>query len=528
MSILEFQHYPIDVAVLPKSWGVSSMSDLHAEVQSGFPTGEHNKEGRGIPHIRPMNIDRKGAIDLSEVKYVAPKTSGLRLQCGDVLFNNTNSPELIGKTTAITQSEDWAFSNHMTRLRFPAEVDFRFAAHQLHFLWMTRYFRHRCVNHVNQASISGKPLAESVPFILAPLNEQRRIVAKIDELFSDLDAGVVALERAKANLKRYRAAVLKAAVEGKLTETWRAEHPNAESASKLLERILIERRKRWEADQLAKFATAKKEPPKNWQEKYVEPSPPETADLPDLPKGWSWATVEQIAECVRYGSSAKTNDDPSGIPVVRMGNIVDGALDWTELKYLPKNHDEFPDLFLRAGDLLFNRTNSAELVGKSAIYDGQHDPSSYASYLISVRTIAGCESSFLCSYINSAHGRRWVKSVVSQQVGQANVNGTKLQALAFPLPPAEEQRQIQDEVAEALSQIDAALVETEHGLRRANRLRQSILKQAFEGKLVPQDPKDESENTLLERINEAADCSATSSIPKKQISRARRQKSASN
>lgn len=132
-------------------------------------------------------------------------------------------------------------------------------------------------------------------FPVAPLAEQRRIVAKIEELFSDLDAGVAALERVKANLKRYRAAVLKAAVEGKLTAQWRAKHPNTEPASILLERILAERRKKWEADQLAKFAAAGKQPPKNWRDKYQEPAAPDTTNLPALPKGWCWATVEQFA-----------------------------------------------------------------------------------------------------------------------------------------------------------------------------------------------------------------------------------------
>ncbi|MFO0889888.1 MAG: hypothetical protein U0790_12195 [Isosphaeraceae bacterium] len=114
--------------------------------------------------------------------------------------------------------------------------------------------------------------AVRVPF--APINEQRRIVAKIEELFSDLDAGVAALERVRANLKRYRASVLKAAVEGKLTEDWRAQHPDTEPAPVLLERILTERRRQWEKDQLAKFAQAGKQPPKGWREKYVEPGRP--------------------------------------------------------------------------------------------------------------------------------------------------------------------------------------------------------------------------------------------------------------
>ena len=144
---------------------------------------------------------------------------------------------------------------------------------------ITAFFGQQCFTGDDQAATnlaSFKRGRKSVPDPL-PLNEQRRIVAKIDELFSDLDAGVAALERARANLKRYRAAVLKAAVEGKLTEQWRAEHPATEPASKLLERILAERRKKWEVDQLAKYAAAGKTPPKDWREKYVEPAGPDAS-----------------------------------------------------------------------------------------------------------------------------------------------------------------------------------------------------------------------------------------------------------
>jgi type I restriction enzyme S subunit len=344
-----------------------------------------------------------------------------------------------------------------------------------------------------------------VPFPVPPFVEQRRIIAKIEELFSDLDAGVAALKRAKANLKRYRAAVLKAAVEGKLTEQWRAQHPNTEPASKLLTRVLTERRQEWEADQLAKFAAAGKQPPNNWRDKYVEPAPRTPTGRQELPHGWCWVSVEQVCEFARYGTSAKTNTDASGVPVLRMGNIVDGSLDFAELKYLPFDHEDFPFLLLKRGDLLFNRTNSAELVGKSAVYYGNPNPCSYASYLIAVRCISGCDSRFLCAFLNSVHGRRWVKSVVSQQVGQANVNGTKLQALSIPLPPVCEQARIVEEIAETISQIEAAEIAIDEGLLRATRLRQSILKQAFEGKLVSQDPTDETALALIVNSDSATD-----------------------
>lgn len=204
----ELQHYPIDLESLPQSWAVASIKDVSTAVQPGFPSGKHNQEGQGVPHLRPMNISREGSIDLSGVKYVQD-LHGPRLDDGDVLFNNTNSPALVGKTAAITAPGDWAFSNHMTRIAPARGVSNRYLAFHLHFLWMSGYFRYRCVNHVNQASISSGPLSTTVPLAIPPLAEQERIVAAIEEQFSRLDAGVAALELVLTNLNRYVRAVLR-------------------------------------------------------------------------------------------------------------------------------------------------------------------------------------------------------------------------------------------------------------------------------------------------------------------------------
>lgn len=163
------------------------------------------------------------------------------------------------------------------------------------------------------------------------------------------------------------------------------------------------------------------------------------------------ATVEQMSSLVEYGSSAKTNEDSRGVPVFRMGNIFEGVLRFDELKYLPAKHDAFPKLLLKPGDLLFNRTNSPELGDITAMYAGSPKECSFASYLIRVRLVDGAVPKLLASYINSSHGRNWGKSVVTQQVGQANVNGTKLQALCVPLPPEGEQHRIVSEVDRSLT-----------------------------------------------------------------------------
>lgn len=495
-------HYPLKHSELPTSWTVTSIEELLEEIQPGFPSGKHNSKGDGIPHIRPMNIDVRGRIDLSEIKYVDPDGNPQRLRAGDVLFNNTNSPKLIGKTAAILTDYDWAYSNHMTRLRPIPCIDPRFIAYQLHFLWMAGYFLHRCTHHVNQASFSTKPLAETVPLILAPVNEQRRISDKIDELFSKLDAGLAALERVKTNLKRYRAALLKAAVEGKLTEAWRAENPDIEPASEFLKRILDERRHKWETDQLAKFERAGSRPPKGWKDRYEAPYGTSDNDAFALPNGWVWASIDQLSGSVKYGSSAKTSEESTGVPVLRMGNIFGGELKLEQLKYLPPNHAEFPDLLLRDGDLLFNRTNSAELVGKSAVYRGIPSPCSYASYLIAVRLLQGCLPKFVAAFINSVHGRNWIRSVVSQQVGQANVNGSKLRAFTVALPPESEQAEIVRLLDEEQTRIDSIEKIIERDALVSHRLRQSILRKAFNGKLVSQAESDEPAKELLARVRE--------------------------
>lgn len=340
---------------------------------------------------------------------------------------------------------------------------------------------------------------------VAPLPEQHRIVAEIEKHLTRLDAAIVALKRARANLKRYRASVLKAACEGRLVPTEaelaRAEGCDYEPAAALLERILRERRARREAEQLAKMEAAGK-PPKDdrWKANYRGPEAPDTRGLPDLPEGWLWATVDQVSLLIQYGTSARTAPEAQGVPVLRMGNISEGRLDVTELKFLPDDHKEFPELLLSVGDLLFNRTNSPELVGKSAVYKGIPSPCSFASYLIRVRLAEPCVAEFLANFLNSVHGRSWVRTVVSQQVGQANVNGTKLRALNLPLPPEAEQRRIVAEVERRLSVAGALQTAIENSLQRVERLRQAVLKRAFEGKLVPQDPDDEPASVLLERI----------------------------
>ncbi len=457
-----------------------ALADIAEIIMGQSPPSKHyNFEGNGLPFFQGKS--EFGEIYPEPQKWCSKPTKVA--QPGDILIS-VRAP--VGPTNIAPV--ECCIGRGLAAIRPRANLLPKYAF----------YYLRSIENHVASLgtgttfkAISRKAL-RTLKIPVAPLHQQKRIVAEIEKQFSRLDEGVANLKRVKANLKRYRAAVLKAAVEGRLVETEaeiaRREGRDYETGEQLLQRILQERRRRWEEAELAKMK-AKGKTPKNdkWKQKYKEPAAPDTTDLPTLPEGWVWATVEQLAALVEYGSSAKTSGDRNGVPVLRMGNIVDGDLVFDELKYLPDDHDEFPRLLLEAGDLLFNRTNSPELVGKTAVYEGWPETCSFASYLIRVRLLGGVSSKFISSYINSLYGRNWVKSVVTQQVGQANVNGTKLKALIVPLPPLPEQHRIVAEVERRLSIVQEVEAQVEASLQRAERLRQSILAAAFSGRLVPED-----------------------------------------
>ena len=490
---------------LPHGWVWARVGDICDPINGRAFTPSEWME-TGIPIIRIQNLKDANA----QFNYYQGHTDRkFQVYLGDLLFAWSGTPGTsfgahiwVGPTGVLNQ--------HIFNVRFNRD------------LTNPHYFKdvlnHNVSEYVRQAQGGvglahiTKPKFNDSLVPLPPLSEQRRIVAEIETQFTRLDASVVALRRAQANLKRYRASVLKAACEGRLVPTEaelaRSEGRDYEPAGVLLERILAERLARWGSQE-------------KWRGKDREPSAPDAFALPELPEGWVRATVEQLSFRIQYGTSNKAGSDASGVPMLRMGNIQEGVLDFSDLKYLPAQNTEAKKTLLAPGDLIFNRTNSAELVGKSAVYKEGHPSACFASYLIRATFAEGCLSDYVCTYINSQRGRAYIAQVRNQQVGQANVNGTKLAAMTLPFPPLAEQRRIVAEVERRLSVIQQAEATVEASLTRADRLRQSILKQAFSGKLVLQDPDDEPASALLERIRSER-AAAQEATPRRHTSRTRK------
>lgn len=208
----------------------------------------------------------------------------------------------------------------------------------------------------------------------------------------------------------------------------------------------------------------------------------------EIPKTWRWVRLDDIATNIEYGTSVKCHDtfEDQDIPVIRMGNIKNGKLVLDDLKYAARSLIDFPKLSLRNGDIVFNRTNSRELVGKCAMFSGEENEFSFASYIIRAR-ICEHQAYYISEYINSDLCRSTqILPFVTQQVGQANFNGTKLKNILIPLPPLEEQVQIVEKLKEAFTEIDRAEKAYEELQTLSEVLRSQILQKAIQGELVPQ------------------------------------------
>ncbi|HHT28245.1 MAG TPA: restriction endonuclease [Firmicutes bacterium] len=359
-------------------------------------------------------------------------------------------------------------------------------------------------------------------FPVPPLVEQRAIVAKIEELFSELDKGIEQLQAVKQQLKQYRQAVLKAAFEGKLTAKWRSEQQaagNLPDADELLEQIKKAREERYQQQlQEWKQAVAEWEAAggkESGRRKPMRPSKlksipaPAQAEMPfayTMPRGWCWIRVGDLTLGVEYGTSKKSSDE-GRYPVLRMGNIQDCRFDWTDLVF-SNDVEEFAKYKLRMNDVLFNRTNSPELVGKTAVFKGERE-ALFAGYLIRINQIDSIvDADYLNFYLNSVFARQYGSKVKTDGVNQSNINGTKLVAYPFPYCCMDEQRAIVSEVESRFSVLEVLDRAIDEGLRQAETLSQSILKKAFEGRLlneaelaaVRNDPEYEPADKLLKRI----------------------------
>ncbi|UIK18565.1 restriction endonuclease subunit S [Rhizobium leguminosarum] len=485
---------------LPPNWVWTPMGGL-GETNIGLTYSPADLTQDGYPVLRSNNV-QDGKIDLSALVRVRSRPkSTVMVQVGDMLICARNgSRALVGKAALLEElPEPMAFGAFMAIFRSPING-------YLHLFVSSPTFR-QAIDEVNTNTINQLTQGnlKSTLVSLPPLAEQHRIVAKVDELMAlcdQLEAARAAREATRDRLaaaslarlntpdvetfaddahfaldalpaltarpdqiKQLRQTILNLAVRGKLVP----QDPKDEPAEELLKRIAEER------DELVKSKVIRRD---GLLDPVLATEHPFA-----IPATWSWARIGDVVHFTQYGTSQKSHPSEKGVPVLTMGNVQDGRVVWSNEKRIPEDSSDLPDLYLRKYDLLYNRTNSAELVGKTGIYIGEDRKRTFASYLIRLRpSLRWSAPHFINLAMNTSVFRETqIVPLIKKQTGQANVNGSALKNMLVPLPPLAEQHRIIAKVDELTSLCDRL----ETSLTTADDTRRELLDALLAKALAP-------------------------------------------
>ncbi len=466
---------------LPGGWVWARLGDVCQINQA--PSFDDLPADMEIPFVPMAAVaEETGTIDLSQRRCVSEVRSGYtRFRGGDVLFAKI-TPCMENGKTAIVPDIPSGYGAGSTEFH-----TFRSEALDRRYLWY--WLVRRAFRADAQGNMRGAVGQLRVPIdylkdvlIAVPsLTEQRRIVVRIDELFTEIADGEASLNRARDDLEIWRRALLKAAVTGELTREWREQNRTNEPAIGILEalrgsRISLRARGRANDGTSSTFT-----------------------ELPKLPETWSWTTIGELAEAVRNGTSKVPRSTKNNNEILRISSVRPLWVDVGQIRYLDDQQATDAGSFkVEHGDLLFTRYNgSADLVGVGARY--RDVPRFYPDKLIRVRLREEVRdfSDFVELAVNTWVSRRHIAANIKTTAGQQGISGESLKATPVPLPPRSEAAAIVRQVQSYDDDIKAEMASVEGD---TSRLRQGTLKAAFEGRLVQQDPLDEPADQMLARL----------------------------
>jgi type I restriction enzyme S subunit len=504
---------------LPPGWEWATFLEV-AEInpRNGFQSVEDEQVVSFVPMAAVQ--EETGKIDLSIERTFSEVSKGYtRFVENDVIF---------AKITPCMENGKIAVARGLVNGLACGSTEFHvvrpaagIASDYVRYFLVQRSFR-RDAERQMQGAVGQKRVpaqyVQSSSLPIPPAAEQRRIVEKIDELFSLIEAGEQALARAAKLLERYRQSVLNAAVTGELTKDWREKHKGEiESGEDLLKRILKARRAAWEKAELAKLQARGKPPTDTrWKQKYKEPDIPDVQELIELPSGWVWASAAQLG----FVSGGLTKN-PSRtqlsrrLPYLRVANVYADELKLEDVDEIGVAESEVERVVLAPSDLLLVEGNgSKDQIGRVAIWDGNIPLCVHQNHIIKLRLIIPELSRWVLWWFLSQAGRDFIEDVASSTSGLYTLSISKVSSLVVPLPPLDEAVMLGDIVDREASSIGRAIADVHDESHRSAALRQSILAAAFSGRLVPQDPADEPASVLLQRICEERSAAARTTGPK--------------
>jgi len=458
---------------LPEGWIETTLEQLLKTLQSGSrPKGGVRGIKDGVPSVGGEHLDENGGFRFDTIKFVPhsfyERMNQGHVKTGDILIVKDGATT--GKVSLVKKNFPYnpaVVNEHVFICRPVKEV---YSPFPFYFLFskegqdrILENFRGSAQGGINQTFAPGT----LVP--LAPLPEQKRIVAKVEELLARVNAARERLAKVKSILKRFRQSVIAAACSGRLTAEWRDKNPDVELVVTVVENI----RKRRIENTNAHSQKQKINEIYSYQEE-------EDSDL--LQESWRYVSLDKLCESFQYGTSKKSLLSGK-VAVLRMGNIQDGEINWSNLAY-SSDEEEIGKYMLKPGDVLFNRTNSPELVGKSAIYRGEH-LAIFAGYLIKINNFEELDSKYLNFCLNTIYARDFCMNVKTDGVSQSNINAQKLAKFEVPFCSIQEQREIVRRVEVLFNLANKIEKRVAGATARAERLTQAILAKAFRGELVP-------------------------------------------
>ncbi len=424
--------------------------------------GRYDPGDEAVHSLKRLNkIDFSGEIHLSDK---GSKTDMIIVEPGDLVISGINVSK--GALAVYHGEEPITATIHYS--------SYVFDERQIDIDYFKRFVRSQSFVQALKDQVKGGIKTEIKPKHFLPLEihlpdieSQKEIVSFFKRIENEMDDLCGEITHQQAFLKQLRKRILQEAIEGKLTTKWRDEHPGLirgdNHASKLLEKIKAEKRTLTES---AKYT--KKDKPLTPITDIEKPF--------DLPDGWVWCRLGEVAQGFEYGSSTKSIKTGK-VPVLRMGNLQNGVIVWENLVYT-NDDGEIQQYLLKSEDLLFNRTNSRELVGKTALFDCE-EKAIYAGYIVRFHMCGKISARFSNYIMNSIYHRKWCDEVKADALGQSNINATKLREFIFPLPPLAEQQAIVERVDKLMAMIDALEKQVSERKEQSEMLMQSVLQEAF-------------------------------------------------
>ena len=482
---------------LPNGWLATSLS----EISSKLVDGSHNppaKQATGLPMLSAVNIN-DNKILFSDFRLITEagfkqEDQRTKITPGDVLLTIVGA---IGRTAVVPEGIQQFTLQRSVAVITPVLVSSKFLMYQIESPRVARYFTDNA-RGTAQKGVYLKTLG-ATEIWLPPLAEQHRIVAKIEELFSELDQGVASLKTAREQIKVYRQSLLKNAFEGKLTATWRAAHRDQlETATALQQRIAHERQARYQ-QQLADWQAAGQPGPKPKQPKPLPPpTVEELAELPELPGGWWWFSLGAACFDSVLGKMLDKEKNKGELkPYLRNVNVRWGSFVLDGLLEMRFEESEFQRYSLVEGDLVICEGGEP---GRCAVWKEAFSSQMYVQKALHrVRFTPSVDPCFVQLYFEYAASNRRLESLFTGTTIK-HLTGEKLVRFALPLCNRLEQIEVMAELESKLSEADQLDQTLATALQQADALRQSILKKAFCGQLVKQAKNEEPATALLERI----------------------------